>query len=80
MHSFPRSSLLVLQNNAISSLIPSTLIDQVAELLDSHRIEDAAVLVDQRRRKLEGNLTVDPDEVRTRVAGSACLRVNVTYV
>lgn len=67
MHAFPRSSLLVLHNNAISSIIPSTLIDQVDALLDTHRIDDAALLVDQRRRKLEGNLTVDPDEVCMRI-------------
>jgi len=39
-------------------------VDQVDALLDEHRIDDAAALVDQRRKKLEGNLTVDPDEVR----------------
>jgi hypothetical protein len=65
MHAFPRSSVLVLENDfAVSSLIPSTLVDQVDALLDAHRIDDAAVLVDQRRRKLEENLTVDPDEVQ----------------
>lgn len=63
MHAFPRSALLLLHNNAISSIIPSTLTDQVDALLDSHRIDDASQLVDQRRKKLEGNLTVDPDEV-----------------
>ncbi|KAJ3569787.1 hypothetical protein NP233_g4825 [Leucocoprinus birnbaumii] len=63
MHAFPRSSVIVLEDNlAISSLIPSTLVDQVDALLDAHRIDDAAALVDQRRIKLEGNLTVDPDE------------------
>ncbi|KXN84910.1 Pdp3-interacting factor 1 [Leucoagaricus sp. SymC.cos] len=63
MHAFPRSSVLVLEDaRSISSLIPSTLVDQVDALLDSHRIDDAAVLVDQRRKKLEGNLIVDPDE------------------
>lgn len=63
MHAFPRSALLLLQNNAISSILPSTLTDQVDALLDGHRIDDASQLVDQRRKKLEGNLTVDPDEV-----------------
>jgi hypothetical protein len=58
-----RSSLLVLQNNAVSALIPTTLIDQVDALLDSSSIDEAALLVDQRRRQLEGNLTVNPDEV-----------------
>ncbi|KXN84921.1 O-methylsterigmatocystin oxidoreductase [Leucoagaricus sp. SymC.cos] len=65
MHAFPRSSVLVLEDaRSISSLIPSTLVDQVDSLLDSHRIDDAVVLVDQRRKKLEGNLIVDPNEVR----------------
>lgn len=65
MRAFPRTSVLVVQENlAISSLVPSTLVDQVDALLDGHCIDDAAVLVDQRRKKLEGNLTVDPDEVR----------------
>lgn len=63
MHAFPRSSLLVLQNNAVSALIPTSLIDEVDVLLDSNHINDAALLVDQRRRQLESNLTVDPDEV-----------------
>jgi len=64
MRAFPRTSVLVVQENfAISSLVPSTLVDQVDVLLDGHRIDDAAALVDQRRKKLEGNLTVDPDEV-----------------
>ncbi|XP_006463538.1 hypothetical protein AGABI2DRAFT_179862 [Agaricus bisporus var. bisporus H97] len=62
MHAFPRSSLLVLQNNAVSALIPTSLIDEVDVLLDSNHINDAALLVDQRRRQLESNLTVDPDE------------------
>jgi len=65
MRAYPRISVLVVQENlAISSLVPSTLVDQVDALLDGHRVDDAAALVDQRRKKLEGNLTVDPDEVR----------------
>jgi hypothetical protein len=59
-----RSSLLVLQDNAVAALTPTTLIDEVDALLDSSCIDDAAILVDQRRRELEGHLTVDPDEVR----------------
>ncbi|KAL9710090.1 hypothetical protein Ac2012v2_006386 [Leucoagaricus gongylophorus] len=63
MRAYPRISVLVVQENlAISSLVPSTLVDQVDALLDGHRVDDAAALVDQRRKKLEGNLTVDPDE------------------
>lgn len=61
---FPRSSILVVADNALASLAPTTLISQIDILLDSHRLEDARELVDQHRRRLESNLTVDPDQVR----------------
>ena len=62
---FPRSNVLILEANSIQSLLPSTLISQVESLLESHRVEDAATLADQRRKKLEDSLTIDEDEVRT---------------
>ncbi|TFK38259.1 hypothetical protein BDQ12DRAFT_735823 [Crucibulum laeve] len=61
-HTFPRSSVLILGPNSIQSLLPSTLISQVEALINQHRLTDAAEVVDQRRRKLEGGLVVDPDE------------------
>jgi len=60
---FPRSSVLVLGPNSVQSLVPSTIISQVESLLESHRLEDAYNLVDQRRKKLEETLHVDEDEV-----------------
>lgn len=32
--------------------------------MDSHRIEEAVDLADQQRKKLQGNVTVDEDEVK----------------
>lgn len=60
---FPRSSVLVLGPNSIQSLVPSTLVSQLESLLESHRLEDAFNLADQRRKKLEESITVDEDEV-----------------
>jgi hypothetical protein len=62
---FPRSEILVLGPNSIQSLVPSTLISQAESLLDSHRIEDAVALADQQRKKLNGSLSVDEEEVST---------------
>ncbi|TRM63448.1 hypothetical protein BD626DRAFT_272035 [Schizophyllum amplum] len=61
--SFPRSSVLLLAQNAVQSLIPSTLVSQVEALLGSHRIQDAADLADQQRKKVEGNIRINEDEV-----------------
>ncbi|KIM35684.1 hypothetical protein M413DRAFT_326838 [Hebeloma cylindrosporum] len=60
--SFPRSSVLVLGPNSIQSLVPSTVISQVESLLESHRLEDAYNLADQRRKKLEESINIDEDE------------------
>lgn len=65
---FPRSGVLVLGGNSIQSLVPSTIISQVESLLDSHRIEDAVDLADQRRKKLEGTISVDEDEASYRMS------------
>ncbi|KAF4618694.1 hypothetical protein D9613_009798 [Agrocybe pediades] len=59
---FPRSSVLVLGSNSIQSLVPSTVTSQLESLLESHRLEDAYNLADQRRKKLEESLEVDEDE------------------
>ncbi|KAF8812135.1 hypothetical protein BYT27DRAFT_7252199 [Phlegmacium glaucopus] len=59
---FPRSNVLVLGPNSIQSLVPSTLISQLESLLESHRLEDAFNLADQRRKKLEESITVDEDQ------------------
>ncbi|KAF8958169.1 hypothetical protein BDZ97DRAFT_1842909 [Flammula alnicola] len=59
---FPRSSVLVLGPNSIQSLVPSTLISQAESLLESHRLEDAYNLADQRRKKLEESINIDEDE------------------
>lgn len=63
-HSFPRSSILVLGLDSLQSLFPSTLISQVDSLLESHSLEAAYNLVDERRKKLEETLHVDEDDVR----------------
>ena len=60
---FPRSNVLVLGCNSIQSLVPSTITSQLESLLESHRLEDAYNLADQRRKKLEESLEVDEDEV-----------------
>lgn len=60
---FSRSTVLVLGANSIQSLLPSTLTSQVDSLLESHRLEDAYNLVDQKRKKLEESLHIDEDEV-----------------
>ena len=60
---FPRSSVLVLGPDSIQSLVPSTLVSQLESLLESHRLEDAFNLADQRRKKLEESITIDEDEV-----------------
>jgi hypothetical protein len=60
---FPKSGILLL-GNSVQSLVPSTLISQAESLLDSHRIEEAVELADQQRRKLQGNVIVDEDEVK----------------
>src|ERR1700736_2622124 len=66
---FPRSSVLILGPNSIHSLLPTTIISQVESLLESHLINDAVGLVDQQRKKIEGNLKVDNDEVRSSARG-----------
>ncbi|KAJ7219323.1 hypothetical protein GGX14DRAFT_591509 [Mycena pura] len=58
---FPKSGILLL-GNSVQSLVPSTLISQVESLLESHRIDEAADLADQQRKKLQANITVDEDE------------------
>lgn len=59
---FPRSGVLSLGLSSVHAVLPSTLISQVESLLDSHRIEDAVNLADAQRVKLQGNVSVDPDE------------------
>lgn len=61
---FPRSGLLLLSRNAISSLVPSTLISQAESLLDAHRLDDLGTLADTQRKKLESRVEIDQDEVR----------------
>ncbi|KIL67469.1 hypothetical protein M378DRAFT_191514 [Amanita muscaria Koide BX008] len=60
---FPRCGVLVLGSTSIQSLVPSTLITQVESLLDAHKIEDAVDLADQRRKKLQAEITVNVDEI-----------------
>ncbi|KAH8832816.1 hypothetical protein DL96DRAFT_1583497 [Flagelloscypha sp. PMI_526] len=59
---FPRSGLLLLSRNAISSLVPSTLIAQAEALLNAHRLEDLVALADRQRKKLESRVEIDQDE------------------
>ena len=60
---FPRANVLVLGSNAVQALLPSTLISQADALLLAHRLEDAADLADQQRKKLQSMLNVDRHEV-----------------
>lgn len=78
---FPRSGVLILGPNTIQSLLPSTLISQAESLLESHRIEDAVSLVDQQRKKIEGKLEVDDDEVGCIMGGVVySIRVHTDYL
>ncbi|KAI0353913.1 hypothetical protein OH77DRAFT_1406102 [Trametes cingulata] len=64
---FPRANVLVLGSNAVHALLPSTLISQADALLEAHRLEDAADLAEQHRKKLQSMLNVDRhdlDELR----------------
>ena len=61
---FPRSHLLILGPNSIQSLLPVPLISQAEALLESHRIEDVILLADQQRKKVQGKLVADANEVR----------------
>lgn len=61
--SFPRSTILVISNNSIHSLIPSTLISQAESLLESHRLQDVLDLADQHQRQLLGSSTIEGDQV-----------------
>ena len=61
---FPRSHLLILGPNSIQSLLPVTLISQAEALLESHRIEDVILLADLQRKKVQGKLVADANEVR----------------
>lgn len=61
--SFPRANVLVLGTNSVQALLPSTLISQADALLQAHRVEEAADLADQQRKKLQSLITVDVHEV-----------------
>ncbi|KAI8974864.1 hypothetical protein BD414DRAFT_176887 [Trametes punicea] len=64
---FPRANVLVIGSTAIQALLPSTLISQADALLEAHRIEDAADLVEQQRKRVQSMLNVDRhdlDELR----------------
>jgi hypothetical protein len=62
---FPHSNVLVLASDSIQSLLPTTLISQVEALLESHKIEDAAELADQQKKKFQTRVIVDEEEVMT---------------
>ena len=68
---FPRSHLLILGPNSIQSLLPVTPVSQAEGLLESHRIEDVILLADQQRKKVQGKLVADANEVR--LVLQACL-------
>ncbi|KAJ3777136.1 hypothetical protein FB446DRAFT_718785 [Lentinula raphanica] len=58
-----RSLLLLLGRHSVQSLVPATLISQVESLLENHRLQHAADLADQERRKqLYGGTNVDEVE------------------
>ncbi|KAJ3761020.1 hypothetical protein EV360DRAFT_38625 [Lentinula raphanica] len=58
-----RSLLLLLGRHSVQSLVPATLISQVESLLENHRLQHAADLADQERRKqLYGGANVNEKE------------------
>ncbi|KAJ3714896.1 hypothetical protein DFJ43DRAFT_1127309 [Lentinula guzmanii] len=58
-----RSLLLLLGRHSVQSLVPATLISQIESLLENHKIQHAADLADQeRRRQLYGGVNVDEAE------------------
>ena len=63
LSTFPRSHFLILGPNPIQSHLPVTPISQAEALLESHRIEDGILLADQQRKKVQGKLVADPNEV-----------------
>ena len=74
MSTFPRSGVVVIGQNAIQSLVPSTLISQAESLLENHRINDAVDLAEQQRRKLQGKASADIDEVNIYTSLVATIR------
>ncbi|KAI0667249.1 hypothetical protein C8Q78DRAFT_1071980 [Trametes maxima] len=60
---FPRANVLVLGADSVQALLPSTLISQADALLEAHRLEDAADMADQQRKKLQSVLNSDKFEL-----------------
>jgi hypothetical protein len=60
---FPRSHLLILGPNSIQSLLPVTSTSQTEALLETHRTEDVILSADQQRKKVQGKLVADANEV-----------------
>ncbi|KAI0641370.1 hypothetical protein C8Q79DRAFT_990403 [Trametes meyenii] len=60
---FPRANVLVLGADAVQALLPSTLISQADALLEAHRLEDAADLAEQQRKRLQSVLNADKHEL-----------------
>lgn len=59
----PRPGVFAQSLNAFQSLLPPTFTSQAESLLEGHQIQDAVVLADQQRKKIEGKLTINDDEV-----------------
>lgn len=60
---FPRSNILVMSDNSILSLLPSTFISRAEALIDKGQVEEAVDLANEHRRKLEQNISHDEDKV-----------------
>ncbi|KAI0760618.1 hypothetical protein C8Q74DRAFT_1208816 [Fomes fomentarius] len=60
---FPRASVLVVGSNTVQALLPSTLISQADALLLAHRLEDAADLAEQQRKKLQSVLNAERHQI-----------------
>ena len=67
--------LLILGPNSIQSLLPVTPISQAEALLESHRIEDVILLADQQRKKVQGKLVADANEVCLFLARTSLFRL-----
>jgi len=77
---FPRSHLLILGPNSIQSLLPVTPISQAEALLESHRIEDVILLADQQRKKVQGKLVADANEVCLSLAHTSLFYLKLLQV
>jgi hypothetical protein len=65
MPAFPHSNVLLISADAVHSLLPPTLISQLEALLELNKVDKAAVLAEQHRKRLNRDPNaIDNVEVR----------------